>query len=93
VRFDWDAGNRNHIKQHGVTAEEAEEALSGNLLHVSMEVRGIEIRLTGLGLTKKGRLLFVVYTAREKRIRVVTARDASRKEKKSYAEYQKIQGS
>jgi uncharacterized DUF497 family protein len=87
VQFDWDAANRNHIKGHGVTCAEAEEALSGKLVHVSMEVRNSEIRITGLGLAKSGRLLFVVYTVRGKRIRVVTARDASGKEKKAYAEH------
>jgi len=43
-----------------------------------------EPRLYALGQTDRGRFLFLVFTIREKLIRVISARDMSRREKKEY---------
>lgn len=45
---------------------------------------GREKRWGLLGATESGRILFVVYTTRQGRIRVVTARDATDREKRPY---------
>jgi uncharacterized DUF497 family protein len=86
VQFDWDQGNLGHIALHRVTAEEVEEVLEGDLVHTTADVRSGEIRITVLGLTEGGRLLSITFTQRGSRVRVVTARDASRRERKLYAE-------
>ena len=81
VMFEWDEGNRdkNDIK-HGVTASEAEEVFFDphkraypDPKHSLTEPRHILV-----GKTKAGRLLFIVYTIRNDRIRVISARDLNK---------------
>ena len=81
--FDWDDGNVRHIRLHGVRQEECEAVLNarGRRVRTLRTVNG-EVRLSILGRTETGRLLFVVVTAREDRLRVVTAYDASRKDRR-----------
>ena len=76
--FDWDDGNREHIAEHGVTADEAEYALVHDPLDIEVEFREGEERLVQVGATAKGRILTVISILRAERIRVVTAFDASR---------------
>jgi uncharacterized DUF497 family protein len=52
-----------------------------------------ENRYTLLGKTKNNRILFIVFTLREKNIRIISARDINKKEIKLYEKainYQKI---
>jgi uncharacterized protein len=91
VQFDWDEGNRSHIERHGVTTAEAEEALKGHLLYDPPYVRNDEVRANVRGRTWAGRVLAIVFTQRGAKLRVVTARDAKRKERKLYAQYEKGQ--
>jgi uncharacterized DUF497 family protein len=95
MRFDWDPGNLEHIRKHGITRIEVEEALhqGEELVHVTTDVRNAEIRFLVLGLTKGRRLLSIVLIARGNNVRVVTARAASRKERKWYADYKADQHS
>jgi uncharacterized DUF497 family protein len=44
-----------------------------------------ETRFYALGQTDTGRLLFVVFTARKNLIRVISARDMNKKERKVYS--------
>jgi uncharacterized DUF497 family protein len=44
----------------------------------------VEERIYGLGHTDAGRLLFVAFTIRQRLIRVISARDMSRKERRIY---------
>lgn len=85
MNFDWDEGNISHIARHNVRPEEAEEALldSRRIGTPAYKVRS-EQRWAILGQTQNGRILFVVFTRRYQSIRVVTARDATDKEKKRY---------
>lgn len=87
-RFIWDKGNvdKNWIK-HQVTNSECEEVffdkkkvIFRDILHSRNEERRHKI----LGKTKRGRLLFVVFTIREDKIRVISARDINRKERRLY---------
>jgi uncharacterized DUF497 family protein len=83
--FEWDDGNLDHIDIHGVSAEEAEEALlDPRRLRVPSQHEADEPRWAVLGETEGGRILFVVYTTRANRIRVVTARNATRTERRRY---------
>jgi len=83
LEFEWDKGNKdkNWLK-HRVTNEECEEVffdknkkILKDVLHSDKEKRFIV-----LGKTKKGRLLFVVFTIRNKKIRVISTRDINKKE-------------
>lgn len=49
-----------------------------------VEHSGVEPRFYALGQTDEGRLLFVVFTVRDELIRVISAGDMSRREKKEY---------
>lgn len=45
---------------------------------------GKEERFIILGRTKEERLLFVVFTIRDKKVRIISTRDINRKEKQLY---------
>jgi uncharacterized protein len=83
--FDWDEANVEHIARHGVTIEEAEESLtdSRRVGASAFQVEG-EHRRAVIGATADGRLLFVVYTRRKRKVRVITARDATQSERRRY---------
>ncbi len=85
--FIWDSGNidKNWIK-HKVKNTECEEIFFDknkvklkDILH-----SGYEERFIVLGKTKKNRLLFVVFTTRNNKIRIISARDTNQKEKRLY---------
>jgi uncharacterized DUF497 family protein len=83
--FEWDDGNLDHIDIHGVTAEEAEEALlDPRKLGMTVYQSPDEPRWGALGSTEDGRILAVVFTRRADRIRVVTVRDATSTERRRY---------
>ncbi len=87
IGFEWDDGNREkNWTSHQVTAIESEEIFFNQPLLVthSSQQHESENRYYALGQTKMERTLFVVFTIREKRIRVISARDMSRKERKVY---------
>ena len=83
--FDWDAANVEHVRRHGVEPHEAEEALGDpQRLHADAHRQAGEPRRMFIGATTRGRTLTVVVTRRSARIRVVTARDASERERRRY---------
>ena len=85
--FIWDIFNQNKIlSKHGLTAEECEQVLLSkkyvlfdDLAHSSKERRFI---LIGYSLTNN--LLYIVFTIRQKQVRVISARKANRKEADYY---------
>ena len=85
--FDWDEGNKekNWIN-HQVTFAECEELFFNQPLAVADDTLHSkdEHRHYALGQTNIGRLLFISFTIRKKLIRVISARDMSRKERKVY---------
>jgi len=88
--FDWDEGNLlKNWEKHGVTVAECEQVFFNRpLLARPDESHSLaECRFYLLGKADSGRQLFVVFTIREERIRVISARDQSRKERRSYERY------
>lgn len=80
--FDWDKGNIGKNEKHDVKDQEAEEifldedkVILKDILHSDDEERFIV-----LGKTKKGRLLYVVFTKRDKKTRIISARKLNKKE-------------
>jgi len=87
--FEWDEGNRNKNKEkHGVTTEECEQVFFNQPLLVGIDYKHSqeEPRLFVLGKTDLERGLFIVFTVRDNKIRVISVRDMSRKERKVYEE-------
>ncbi len=86
LEFDWDEGNKDKPKKHGVTIDEAEEAFfdENKVVFSDWAHSTREKRFTLLGETIKERLLNITYTIRKKKIRIITARDINKKEVQLY---------
>ncbi len=85
--FQWDAGNSGKIwEKHRVAPAECEELFFNQPLVLGDDEKhsGAEERLYALGQTDAGRLLFVAFTVRGHLVRVVSARDMSRRERRIY---------
>jgi|SRR3990170_6780086 len=85
--FDWDAGNIDKIwERHKVSASECEQIFFHEPLVAAPDEKHFdrEERFYALGHTDAGRLLFIVFTIRNNRIRPISARDMNRKERKEY---------
>jgi uncharacterized DUF497 family protein len=88
--FDRDEGSLlKNWEKHGVTVAECEQIFFNRpLLARPDEGHSLaEARYYVLGRADSGRLLFLVFTIRGERIRVISARDQNRKERRSYERY------
>lgn len=86
--FDWDPGNREkNWLGHDVTYAECEQVFFNEPLVVSSDTKHSqdEDRFYALGRAGADRRLFVVFTMRGTLVRVISARDMSRKERRLYA--------
>lgn len=87
--FEWDEGkSRKNLRKHGVSFDEA-STIFGDPLSVTIgdprhSIR--EPRWITLGHSAKSRLLAVVHTDRGGRIRIISARVATRYERETYEE-------
>ena len=89
--FEWDPAKATaNLSKHGVSFDEAKSAFADtrgldgpDIQHSSAEIRFLRVGISGLG-----RVLTIVYTVRRKDnaevIRIISARQASRKEKAAY---------
>jgi len=86
VKFDWDeTKNRANIRKHGFDFADAEDMFRG-LLIVDPDTREDygEKRWIGIG-SIRGRTAYVVFTEPgPERIRIISLRKASRRERKQY---------
>jgi hypothetical protein len=83
--FEWDDANaEKNWHTHHVNPNEAEQVFLNQPLLVAdnPEHSQGEKRYYVLGRTDQGRSLFIAFTVRKSRIRVISARDMSRKERK-----------
>ncbi|MGB5218661.1 MAG: BrnT family toxin [Smithella sp.] len=89
--FEWDDGNidKNWIK-HGVSPSECEQMFFNQPLVVAEDSvhPEAEERLFALGRADDERLPFVVFMIRKDKIRIISARDMSSKERKVYKQYE-----
>jgi hypothetical protein len=91
VGFDWDENNseKNWIA-HQARWTEAEEIFFNEPLIVASDPlhSAQEVRFFALGQTDAGRPLFLAFTIRQQLIRVISARDMSRRERRVYQDAQ-----
>lgn len=87
--FEWDENKANkNLAKHGVSFDEAKTVFDDPLFVVfadqdhSIEER----RLIIMGESLRGRLLVVSYTERGELTRLISAREATRKERRTYEE-------
>src|SRR3990167_3811198 len=84
--FEWDKGNRGkNFLKHKVADGECEEVFFDQNKKILEDTQHSvkEERYILIGKTKKNRLLFVIFTLRKNRLRIISARDLNRKEYKS----------
>ncbi len=91
VGFDWDDGNiRKSAEKHGVSSLEAEQVFVDPrlLILTDDDHSGDEIRFHAYGQSAAGRPLLVSFTLRQSAtmIRIISARNMSRRERQRYAE-------
>ncbi|MFE3838901.1 BrnT family toxin [Pseudogemmobacter sonorensis] len=87
--FDWDEGNaRKNADKHEVSQSEAEQVFFNDPLLVLADRKHSEgeARFHALGHTDDGRRLHITFTLRDGNslLRVISARDMSRKERDAY---------
>jgi uncharacterized DUF497 family protein len=93
VGFQWDEGNsQKNWDKHRVTGSECEQVFFNQPLLVKDDVSHskTESRYYALGRTDANRQLFLVFTVRENLVRVISARDMGRRERKVYEKVAKI---
>jgi uncharacterized DUF497 family protein len=85
--FEWDPKKaRSNVRKHGVSFDEAITVFT-DLLSLNMpdpDHSADEQRYLVLGTSTRGRLLLVAYAERPPRTRIISARRASRPERRSY---------
>jgi len=90
--FEWDPQKaKSNLKKHGVSFEEASTAFQDTLsLTIDDPLHSIdEVRVVLIGMSNKNRLLVVVHTERGDNIRIISARKATKKERKNYESNEK----
>jgi uncharacterized DUF497 family protein len=87
VEFEWDASKAAlNLSNHGVSFPEA-MTVFGDPLEVTIPDAvhsDAELRFVSIGASEAGRLLVVAYTERDPRIRIISAREATSKERREY---------
>lgn len=85
--FEWDETKaKMNLQKHNVSFEEA-STVFGDSLSITIDdpLHSLdEHRFIIVGQSIRGKILVVVHTERNNRIRIITAREATRKEKKKY---------
>ncbi|MBI2268110.1 MAG: BrnT family toxin [Candidatus Blackburnbacteria bacterium] len=86
VGFEWDKGNISHIAKHNVAPRESEDVFfdKNNVLDEDLKHSVGEQRFLIIGKTKRGRILYQIFTVRGGKIRVVSSRDINKKEVSLY---------
>lgn len=84
--FDWNEGNLDHIKKHNVDYKECESIFSNKPLFISEdeEHSRLEKRYRAYGKSDFNRLLNVIFTVRRNNMRVISARDQNKKERREF---------
>lgn len=85
--FEWDDGNRDkNWEKHQVSNSDCEEVFFNLplLLHPDPTHSQTEERYYVLGQTNEGRRLFISFTIRGENLRVISARDMSKRERNFY---------
>ncbi len=85
--FDWDEGNLvKNWEKRGVSASECEQVFFNNPLIAGLDEKHLdqEPRYNALGITDAGRKLFLAFTVKTTLVRIISARDMSRRERKVF---------
>ena len=89
LEFEWDVKKAtSNLKKHGISFEEAATVFGDPLGRILADPRHStkEDRCVLLGRSKEQQLLVVMYVERNDAIRIISARQATRRERKEYEE-------
>lgn len=87
VSFQWDKGNIDkNLNKHGVMDKEAEEVFNNEPKFIFGDPKHSqkEERFGLFGYTNLGRKLSIAFTIRGDKVRIITARDMGKKERRAY---------
>ena len=86
VAFEWDSDKADvNVRKHGVSFHAACEAFFDPFVRIVDTSKPTEYREAAIGYTEGERLLFVVHVIRhEETIRIISAREATREERRQY---------
>lgn len=87
IAFDWDEGNvEKNWKKHNVHQKEAEEVFINKHLKIFSDLAHskVEDRFVAYGATNLSRKLTLVFTIRNQKIRIISARNQNKKERRVY---------
>jgi uncharacterized protein len=87
MQFEWNPDKANlNLKKHGVSFNEASTVFNDPLsvTFPDLDHSDGEARYVIIGLSRDGRLLIVNHTDRADRVRIISAREATRNERRFY---------
>ncbi len=89
--YEWDDDkNRKNVEKHGIDFETAKRIFDSPIVSRRDERKDYnEIRYVSIGIIDQVAMIVVVHTNRQGRIRLISARPASRRERRIY--YEQIQ--
>jgi len=89
LQFEWDPNKAaRNVERHHASFDEAATVFDDPMFItvIDEEHSADEERYITIGRSQRGRLLLVAHTDREGRIRIISARKATRREREFYAE-------
>jgi uncharacterized protein len=87
MAYQWDREKAvTNLRKHGIDFADAVSVFSDDLAITTPDERFDEERFITIGLDALGRVLVVVYTWRGQKIRLISARSATRQERRQYEE-------
>jgi uncharacterized protein len=87
MAYQWDKEKAlTNLRKHGIDFADAVSVFSDDLAITTPDGRFDEERFITIGLDALGRVLVVVYTWRGQKIRLISARPATRQERRQYEE-------
>jgi len=87
LAFDWDEGNKHkNLKKHGLPQREIEEIFFNRPIKIFPDLKHSqkERRFLALGKNSVGSHLTIIFTIRNNKIRVISARKQNKKERRVY---------
>jgi uncharacterized DUF497 family protein len=85
VEFEWDPNKAaSNLRKHGVRFAEAATVFEDDAMLTMPDDEPGEERFVAIGIGSMGRVLVVLYTTRGDRVRIISARKATRQERSQY---------
>lgn len=85
MRFEWDSGKAiSNLRKHGIDFADAVTVLEDDRAVRIREETVEDARFVTIGMDTLARVLVVVYAWRDEKIRIISARKATRNERRRY---------